>query len=401
MDSQSLTSHSQALILAGGRGTRLGDKTAFVPKPMMDVAGRPFIDYLIRNLIRHGIRDIVLSTGYLSNAISDYIGTGVQYGARIRHVTEDIPLGTGGAVKNCESILNDQFFVLNGDTLFDINFAALDSLSTNAVALRHIGDASRYGAVEVDGNLVTKFNEKGKSGPGLISGGILRLNKEALDLLPDGPSSLESDLLPTLVSKEQLAGLPAAGYFIDIGLPETLELAQEEIPDWERKPIAFLDRDGVLNEDHGYVHRIEDFDWIKDAKEAVRRLNETGYHVVVVTNQAGIARGYYAEEDFAHLTAWMQSELWTVGAHIDKVNYCPFHPDGVVGKYSKASNDRKPNPGMLEKTFRSLPHKKPGSFMIGDADKDEEAAQKAGVAFHRYSSGSLLSLVEKILDQTC
>ena len=398
MDSEGVKSLAQAVILAGGRGTRLGEKTNQLPKPMMDVSGRPFIDYLIRNLIRHGIRDIVLSTGYLSNAISEYIGPGAHYGAKIRHITEDIPLGTGGAVKNCESILNDHFFVLNGDTLFDINFAALDSLSTNAVALRHIEDTSRYGAVELDGDLVTKFNEKGKSGPGLINGGILRLNKETLKLLPDGPSSLESDLLPKLANKEQLASMPAAGYFIDIGLPETLELAQQEIPNWERKPIAFLDRDGVLNEDHGYVHRIEDFDWTEGAKEAVRRLNDAGYHVVVVTNQAGIARGFYTEEDFARLTAWMERELWKAGAHIDKVYYCPHHPDGIVDQYTKPSNDRKPNPGMLERAFQSLPHSKNDSFMIGDTDKDKEAAQNAGIEFHMFKSDSLIERVSEILD---
>ena len=396
MDSKGMTSHSQAVILAGGRGSRLGGMTDLLPKPMMDVAGRPFIDYLIRNLIRHGIRDIVLSTGYLSNAISDYVGTGAHYGGKIRHVTEDIPLGTGGAVKNCESILNDQFFVLNGDTLFDINFAALAAQPKNAIALRQIGDVARYGSVNLERNLVTEFNEKGNRGPGLISGGILWLKRESLELLPSGVSSLETDLLPLLAHEKTLSGLPSDGYFIDIGLPETLEAAQNQIPDWERKPIAFLDRDGVLNSDHGYVHKVKDFDWIPGAKKAVRMLNEKGFHVALVTNQAGIARGYYTEKDFQNLTSWMLSELWCSGAHIDAVFFCPYHPDGVVEEYTKSSSNRKPTPGMLLQAYHNLPSRREGSFMIGDSESDQRAAKAADTRFFHFSEENLADFVDTI-----
>lgn len=389
----------QAVILAGGRGSRLGAYTDNLPKPMMNIAGRPFIDYLITNLARRGIDEIILSLGYLHETITDYIGDGSRYGLTVHFCIEQMELGTGGGLLNCFHLLQDSFFLLNGDTLFDVNFARLASLYTaSTLALRHVSDSSRFGSVAVGktGHVVS-FKEKGVQGPGLINGGVLWLKKCDLKYLPEGRSSIEADLLPKLAQNRLLYAVDMNGFFIDIGLPQTLADAQTLLPAWERKPIAFLDRDGVLNYDCGYVHRITDFRWLPGAREAITLLNDAGYHVVVVTNQSGIARGYYGEDDFHCLTQWMQDDLWKHCAHIDLVLYCPFHEDGVIPKFTVSSFDRKPNPGMLMKAFSVLPHSFSGSFLIGDQQTDIQAAHAAGIDAYLFSQGRLDEFVLSVL----
>jgi D-glycero-D-manno-heptose 1,7-bisphosphate phosphatase len=384
----------QAVILAGGLGTRLGEKTASLPKPMMDIAGRPYLDYLIRHLVRQGIEDVLLSVGYLHESIVDFFGDGSDHGLSIRYVTEDHPLGTGGALRNCLPHLAERFFVLNGDTLFDVNLAALETTSgRNVMALRSVPEMSRYGGVKVHEGIVTRFVEKGDSGPGHINGGVLCLNRSALEHLPDGRSSIELDLLPALVANGTLAAFTSNGFFIDIGLPETLDRAQTEIPAWERKPIAFLDRDGVLNHDSVHLFRIEEFEWIPGAVETVRLLNDSGYHVVIATNQGGIAKGVYTEEDFFALTKWMRGELWRHGAHFDAVYHCPYHAEGTVERYRRESDDRKPNPGMLLRAMRELPHDFHGSFFIGDQASDRAAAAATGIPYFGFPGGNLFDFV--------
>lgn len=169
--------------------------------------------------------------------------------------------------------------------------------------------------------------------------------------------------------------------------------------DKKRRPAVFLDRDGVLNVDHGYVHRLEQIEWCPDAPEAVAALNRAGYWVFVVTNQSGVARGYYDETAVLTLHRQMAAELADRGARIDDWRYCPYHPDGVVKRYRRVSDCRKPAPGMLLELFAAYPVDRGRSFMIGDKDSDMAAARAAGVRGVRYRGGSLLSLVEETLGQ--
>ena len=230
-----MNSPIQAVVLAGGFGTRLGERTQSLPKPMMDIGGRPFLDYLIRSLKRHGIGDLVLSVGHLHHTISQCFGDGSDFGVRINYVVEKEPLGTGGAVRRCLSLLAERFFVLNGDTLFDVNFAALAATSdTNVMALRSVTDAGRYGRVEVEGKWITHFEEKGESGPGTINGGVLCLNRVEIAGMAEGRASLEHDLLPRLAEERRIAAFISDAFFIDIGLPQSLVEAQTAIPRWER-----------------------------------------------------------------------------------------------------------------------------------------------------------------------
>lgn len=164
------------------------------------------------------------------------------------------------------------------------------------------------------------------------------------------------------------------------------------------KPAVFLDRDGVLNLDKGYVYKIEDFEWINGAKEAVKLLNSMNYYVFVVTNQSGIGRGYYTENDVNHLHAFMDNELRKIDASIDEFFYSPYHPDGKIKEYENFKNLRKPKTGMLELAQSKWNIIKEKSFMIGDMPHDLECAIKFGINGYMFKEDNLLSYVKKILN---
>lgn len=157
----------------------------------------------------------------------------------------------------------------------------------------------------------------------------------------------------------------------------------------ERRPALFLDRDGVLNVDRGYVSRIEDFEWIEGAKTCIANFNRRGWYVFVVTNQSGIARGYYTEADMQALHDHMTKELKEAGAYIDRFYYAPWHENGEVARYRKASIDRKPGPGMLLQAMAEFNVNREQSFLIGDKETDLDAARAAGVGAFLFRGGNL------------
>lgn len=229
---------TEALILAGGIGSRLGTITVHTPKPALKVAGRPFLAYLLWNLKRHGIKRVIISVGYLADRLMEIVGDGSTHGVEIIYVVETERLGTGGGMRIAANHLGNEFLVLNGDTLFDFNYHDLSlHASTNrlgVIALRRVDDVSRYGSVIIENDKIISFNEKFGTGTGFISGGVYLLKKAAIELLPEGVSAIEHDLFPQLAKKDQLAGVVYDGYFLDIGLPKTLAVAQIELPAWQQ-----------------------------------------------------------------------------------------------------------------------------------------------------------------------
>ena len=159
--------------------------------------------------------------------------------------------------------------------------------------------------------------------------------------------------------------------------------------DRDPRPALFLDRDGVINVDRNYIYRVEDFVWIEGAADMIRTFNDKGWWVFVVTNQSGIARGLYTEEQMQTLHDWMTIELEKHGARIDRIYHCPFHEEGTIARYTKDSYDRKPKPGMLIRAMTDFPVIKERSFLIGDKQADLDAAQAAGVRGFLFSGGNL------------
>jgi D-glycero-D-manno-heptose 1,7-bisphosphate phosphatase len=162
----------------------------------------------------------------------------------------------------------------------------------------------------------------------------------------------------------------------------------------DRRPALFLDRDGVLNVDHGYVARVEHFEWIEGARECVANFNRRGWYVFVVTNQSGIARGLYTEDDMQTLHTHMLEELEEAGAHIDRLYYAPWHEAGEISQYRRQSIDRKPGPGMLLRAMADFPVNREQSFLIGDKQSDMEAARAAGVGAFLFRGGNLATFAE-------
>jgi len=392
---------SQAVILVGGLGTRLGERTRQVPKPLLEVAGRPFLDYILDELSRYPtIHKILLLAGHRAEQV-----VGRYHGKRWRHasisvVSEPTQFGTGGALKHAAASLESQFLLLNGDSFFDFNLLDLAtprSSSIVRVALKKDHPGDRYGRVLLDRDLVRSFLGPGSLSGGPINSGVYLIERGVLDFIREMPCSLEQSVFPRLVEKGQLHAALYDGFFIDIGIPADLERAQVELPAQLRRPAVFFDRDGVLNVDKAYVHRIEDFEWVAGAREAVKLCNDRGYLTFVVTNQAGVARGYYGVDAIDRLHGWMNEELAGLGAHVDEFQYCPYHEDGIVEQWRRASDRRKPAPGMILDCLDGWPVRKETSFLVGDKPHDIEAAAAAGIAGHLFEGSNLEAFVRPLL----
>ena len=164
-----------------------------------------------------------------------------------------------------------------------------------------------------------------------------------------------------------------------------------------KKPAVFFDRDGVLNEDSGYVFESSKLRWVEGAREAVKAASDAGYFVFVVTNQSGVARGLYEEAHVDALHKWMADDLATIGAHIDAFEYCPYHPEAVIERYRRVSPRRKPAPGMIKDLLERFPVDVGRSILIGDKPTDLEAARAAGVRGYLFSGGHLAELLRSLV----
>ena len=224
----------EAIVLAGGFGTRLRDVVSDVPKPMAPIGDKPFLHILLSRLAQKGFKHVILAIGYLAEKITNYFGDNFK-GMDISYVVEDDPLGTGGAVRLAMTkAKSDYVFVLNGDTFLDADFASLDKLwkehSQPIMVARKVPDIARYGALVVQDNRLSGYIEKGEEGPGVINAGCYVLPVKALDMYEIGKNfSIESDYFQKIYETLFVRVSPTDGHFIDIGIPEDFERAQTEL----------------------------------------------------------------------------------------------------------------------------------------------------------------------------
>jgi len=218
---------TQAVFLVGGRGTRLGTLSDTTPKPLLPVAGRPFLDHLIIRAREQGIVHVILLGGHLGEQMEAYAKSWRERGMNVECVIEPEPAGTGGALHHARARLEEMFFLCNGDSFFEIDLRDLanvgDGENTIArLALRPLADAGRFGRVTCEGERIVGFEEKGSSAPGLINGGIYLLSRAIFDFLPPAPCSIEKDVFPALITAGRIFGRPYNARFIDIGVPADL-----------------------------------------------------------------------------------------------------------------------------------------------------------------------------------
>lgn len=388
-----------AVILCGGLGTRLRSVVDDRPKSMADINGKPFLQYQIEYLKAQGINDFILATGYLSDYVSDFFKDGSNFGVHIEYAIENEPLGTGGAIKNAfEKIKTEYALCLNGDTYFEIKIAELEKVyKTNnadmAIALKYEKNVSRFGAVKFDeNNKLIAWNEKDVEGEGFINGGIYIISKNLVDTIPSGKISLENDLMPLWINTKNVFTKVFSGHSIDIGIPESLNQMINYV-NLPNRTVIFLDRDGTINEDRGYTVKCEDLKLIPSMVNKIKKWKEEGKLIIVISNQAGIARNYYKKEDVHKFNKYLNESL---GNLIDGFYICPYHIDGLLDEYKKESYYRKPNPGMLMEAENDLENgqieiygkkvpieacriDKETSIMYGDTSKDVDCAINFGI----------------------
>jgi D-glycero-alpha-D-manno-heptose 1-phosphate guanylyltransferase len=369
------------IILAGGFGTRLKSVVSEVAKPMAPMGNKPFLHILMDYLYQEGIEKFVLSVGYKAETVSTYFEK-LSLPYSIQYIIENEPLGTGGGIKKAlQAVDADEFLVVNGDTFFQLSIAdfiqdAKSSKTSFFMALMENKNAQRFGSVRLDGELVVDFGNP--HADGLNNAGVYFVKKsEFLSVCDADKCSLETEIFPKLIAKNQLKAKRYEAYFIDIGIPEDYQRAKNELGKIriDKSWTLFLDRDGVINERivGDYVKRVEDFHFMPGAMDAIVQFSKMFKRIIVVTNQQGIGKGLMTERNLLDVHRYMQSEVEKHGGKLDAVYFAPQLS-------SENSELRKPNIGMAkqaQKDFPEIDFSK--AVMIGDSDSDIVFGQKAGM----------------------
>lgn len=377
----------EAIILAGGLGTRLKEAVPDKPKSLAPVAGLPFLTYVIRHLLSQGIRHIVFSLGHKHEMIEEFLKMNYSY-LNYSIVVEKSPLGTGGAIRLALGKTSDRdVLIVNGDTLFKIDVDDLydhhvEHQSDCTLALKPMMGFDRYGSVEIgDHGRITRFKEKKLTKSGNINGGVYVLNRNHfINRKFPNVFSFEKDYLEMFLEVTPLHGVIQDKYFVDIGIPQDFDKVQIELaypvldygridPSW----TLFLDRDGVINvnKDESYVFNKDEFQFIPGVKEAITSLSKVFGKIIIVTNQRGIGKGLMDELALNDIHQYMIDELHNAGGRIDDLYYCTAAED--------LHFERKPNPGMLLEAAHMHPEIDfAKSIIVGDKISDMQLGRNAG-----------------------
>lgn len=391
--------------MAGGKGTRIATVNSEVPKPMIRILDKPVLEYQIDCLRAQGFDDIILVIGHLGHVIKDYFRNGKSFGVHIKYIEEKEPLGTAGALYLLKDQLTDDFLLLNGDIIFDIDIKRFYKFHKDKGAIATLfthPNSHPYdsGIITADNNgKVTDwlhkedkrlwYKNRVNAGLHMLSPKILHEFKELKKL------DLDRDVLKPLIPSGGLFAYDSPEYIKDMGTPDRFYSIIEDIKSGKVKArnlshmqkAIFLDRDGTINKYMGFLKDIDNFELIDGVGDAIRKINESGYLAILVTNQPVIARGETSLEELQKIHNKMETLLGQKGAYIDDIFFCPHHPDkgfkGERTEYKIICDCRKPKPGMLIKAAEKYNIDLSQSWMVGDGENDMEAGLKAGcsVAF--------------------
>jgi histidinol-phosphate phosphatase family protein len=394
----------QVVILAGGKGTRLGAVLGGLPKPMMDVGGKPLLQHQLELARRHGFTEAVLFTGHRAEAIESFFGDGAALGLRLVYHRESQPLGTAGAVMEGRALLAERFLVMYGDTLLDVDLGrfwdAHGASGADVTLFLHPNDhPADSDVVEVDAQgRVLAFHGYPHPPdvwlPNQVNAALYAIEKRVLPEPAAPPRVIDfaKHLFPELHRQgRRFWGYQSPEYIKDLGTPERYARG---LADWRAgkpaqrslsvpQPAVFLDRDGTLVREDGYIRSPEQLHLLDGVGAALRRLNQSAYRTVLVTNQPVIARGEATEATLQRIHHKLETLLGREGAYLDRLYWCPHHPDaGFPGERRELKircECRKPAVGMLERAVKELSLALPRSWFIGDSTVDVRTAHAAGV----------------------
>lgn len=399
----------KTVIMAGGKGTRISSIASDIPKPMIPIDGMPVLEREIESLREQGFTDIIITVSHLGHIIMNYFGngsknspiTGKPFGVNIEYFYEKEPLGSAGALFQMKDKLTEDFLLLNADSIFDVDFnrfVAYHKSHGGLVTLFTHPNSHPYDSgliISDEKGTVKKWLAKEEDRPlyykNRVNAGLHILSPKVLDMeVTTQKVDLDRQILKPLSGTGQMFIYDSPEYVKDMGTPDRYYMVEKNFEDGivemknlrNKQKAVFLDRDGTINKYNGFVKNPDELELIPGVASAIKRLNEEGYLVIVVTNQPVIARGDTTVEGLTEIHNKMETLLGNEGAYVDAIYYCPHHPhkgyEGEVPELKIVCNCRKPAPGMLLQAAHDFNIDLSESYMIGDSENDVLAGINAG-----------------------
>ncbi len=368
------------VILCGGRGSRLKNLTINNPKPLLKIEGIPFLKFIINRYQKLNLKKIYLLAGYKGSLIKKKFNKVKHNLVETEVVIEKKPMGTAGALSQIKKKIKNEFILLNADSYVDHNLDTLLKKKKKFIGKMILVKNKNYKSNSKLANLSLKkelvlFNKNSNK----MNSGIYFFDKRIFKFIKKKYQSLEDEVLPMLINKKKICGNLTKSRFIDIGTKKNYTFAKKNF--FIRKKALFLDRDGVINKDKGYVHNMKSLEWTKNIFNSLKYANKKFDHIFIVTNQSGIGRGFYTEQEFLNFQGKMKEIFLKKKIYIDEIYYCPHHPIYGIKKYKKKCKCRKPQNFMIEKAVRDWFIDRKKSLMIGDNLSDKICATRSKIKF--------------------
>ena len=389
--------HLDLVILAGGLGSRIKHITKNKPKPLIKFGKLSFLNNLLNYFAKYNFNKIYIIAGHKGNLIKRKFHNKIINITKIECILEKKLKGTGGALSELRKKKLKDFILTNGDSYcpIDLNHFVRDiknkSIKVSLVKNYNYKTNNTLTNLNIKKNKII-YDKKSN----LMNAGIYYVNKKNLNNFSNKKFSFENDYLKDLINKNKVFGDKYKLELIDIGTTTNLKIAKNKLPKIFKRPAVFLDRDGVINYDYGYVHQKKKFKLKKNVIKGLKYLKKLNYFIFIVTNQSGIARGFYSENEFIKFQKNINEQFVKNGIFINDTHYCPHHKEGKIKKYKIDCNCRKPGTLMIKNINNNFDIDYKKSFFIGDSETDKICAKNYKLNFF-FSEPDFYILLKKIL----